>query len=145
MAAPTSVVITYDSTSGLWYWLDSNSVQGPLESNNAAYRSAQRAYPDLTPTFGAGPAPRVRISSVATQPSAYTQTYSTASRTVPNLTSAAVGTTGATNTSPYGFTSALQADSIPTAINALRDDVTALAKVINSVIDDLETWGEVAQ
>ena len=97
--------------------------------------------------------------------SAYTQTYSTAAKTVPNATvaaqsdtvGAAVASTGATAVSPYGYTEA-QANAIVanvntlktdaaahttaiTAINALAADVLALKKVITAIIDDGQTLG----
>lgn len=67
---------------------------------------------------------------------AYTQTYTTAARTVPDATVAAVVTTGA-GLASYGFTQA-QADAIPVAINALAADVLALKKVLTALIDDLQ-------
>lgn len=39
---------------------------------------------------------------------------------------AAVATTGATNTTPYGFTTAAQANDLVSRVNQLRDDVQAL-------------------
>lgn len=75
------------------------------------------------------------------QASAYTQTYSTATKTHSNMTSAAVTTTAATNVSPYGYTTQAQADAIVTAINALRNDVINLKGVVNSLIDDLQAYG----
>lgn len=74
---------------------------------------------------------------------AYTQTYSTADTTVAAATAAAVGTTGATNSSPYGYTTSTQADAIVTTLNALVADVAQLRKVLNSVIDDLQSAGMV--
>lgn len=71
----------------------------------------------------------------------YTQTYSTASRTMPNLTSAAVATTGATAVTPFGYTTAAQADAIVTAINAIRADVDNTRKVVNQILDDLQSYG----
>ena len=93
---------------------------------------------------------------------AYTQTYSTAAKTVPNATvtaqsdtvGAAVASTGATNVTPYGYAEA-QANAIvanvntlktdaaahTTAINALAADVLALKKVITALIDDGQTLG----
>jgi len=68
------------------------------------------------------------------QAAAYTLTYSTAARTVPAATVAAVATTAATLVA-YGYTQA-QADSIPVAINALAADVLALKKVIVALIND---------
>jgi hypothetical protein len=79
--------------------------------------------------------------TAAARPSAYTQTYSTASKTHPNMTAAAVGTTASTNITPYGYTTNTQADAIVTAINALITDVTDLKKVVNSIIDDGQALG----
>lgn len=73
--------------------------------------------------------------------SAYTQTYATASKTHSNPTAAAIATTGASNSSPYGYTTAAQADAIVTAVNALVADVANVKQVLNSVIDDLQTYG----
>ena len=73
---------------------------------------------------------------------AFTQTYSTSATTVPDATVEAVATTGATSSSPFGFAEA-QANAIPTAINALAADVLALRKVINGIIDELQSAGTV--
>jgi hypothetical protein len=67
----------------------------------------------------------------AARPSAYTQTYATAARA---HAQAAVATTGATNVTPFGYTTAAQANAIPTAINELKD-------LINSIIDDHQANG----
>jgi len=67
-------------------------------------------------------------------PAAYTLTYSTAVRTVPVATAAAVVTTAATLVA-YGYTQA-QADSIPVAINAMQADMLELKKLIVSLIND---------
>jgi len=69
------------------------------------------------------------------QAAAYTLTYSTAARTVPNATAVAVSTTGAA-LGFYGYTTAAQANAIPVAINALEADVLALKKLIVSLIND---------
>jgi hypothetical protein len=79
--------------------------------------------------------------TAAARTAAYTQTYSTASRTVPALTSAAVTTTAASNVTPWGYSTQAQADAIVAAINALRTDVDAVKQVVNSVIDDQQTYG----
>ena len=78
-------------------------------------------------------------ANIATSPTTYTQTYSTAASTVPAATVVAVATTAAGLTS-YGYAQA-QADAIPVAINALADDVLALKKVITRIIDDLQACG----
>jgi len=57
------------------------------------------------------------------QAAAYTQTYSTAARTVPETPVAIIGAPA-------------EADH-----NALRDQVEALTKVVNALIDDLQAYG----
>lgn len=74
------------------------------------------------------------------QPSAYTQTYSTADKTHANPTATSVTTTSSTSTSPFGYTQA-QADAIVTAINALIVDVADVKALANSIIDDLQALG----
>jgi len=80
-------------------------------------------------------------ANLATAPTTYTQTYATAAATVPNATVAAVATTAATSTSPFGFASDAQMDAVPVAINALAADVLALKKVVTQIIDDLQAAG----
>lgn len=78
----------------------------------------------------------------ATRPTAYTQTYATAAKTNPAMTSGSIATTGATNVTPYGFTTAAQANAIVSAVNALvLADVLDTKKLLNSVIDDLQALG----
>jgi hypothetical protein len=81
------------------------------------------------------------VVSKAASSAAYTQTYATASRTHSNLTSAAVATTAATDTAPFGYATAAQADAIVTAVNALRTDLANAKQVLNAVIDDLQSQG----
>lgn len=75
------------------------------------------------------------------QPSAYTQTYSTADKTHANSTFATVAETAATNVTPFGYTTQAQADAIPVELNDLGDDVTDLKQLVNSLIDDLQALG----
>ncbi len=70
--------------------------------------------------------------------STYTQTYSTADRTHGTPTAAAVVTTAATSSTPFGYAEA-QANAIVTAINALRADHLDLAQLVNAIIDDLQS------
>lgn len=72
---------------------------------------------------------------------AYTQTFSTAARTVPNATAVSVATTAATQTTPFGFSTGAQADAIVTNLNALIVDVDLLKRVINALIDDSQALG----
>lgn len=76
------------------------------------------------------------------RPSAYTQTYSTASRTMPALTSSAVSATAIKeNGSAWCFTSESEIDDLIAAINALRTDVDNGKKVTNQILDDLQAYG----
>lgn len=84
--------------------------------------------------FGLGLTPIVRRD-------AYTQTYATAARTVPNATATAVSTAGGTATSPFGYVTLAQANAIVTAVNALIDDALALRKTQTAIIDDLQAFG----
>jgi hypothetical protein len=72
------------------------------------------------------------------QPSAYTQTYSTADKTHANFTSADIGAfTGGL----VGFLDAAERDNVRTQVNALRADVADLKQLVNSLIDDLQALG----
>jgi hypothetical protein len=103
---------------------------------------------DLSGTY---PAPTVAKSSSSTfavygatpvaRPTAYTQTYATASRAHANPTAASVATTAATNVAPFGYATAAQADAIVTAINAVIVDLANAKQVLNQVIDDLQAVG----
>lgn len=79
-----------------------------------------------------------------TKQAAYTQTYSTAARTVATATASAVTTAGGTATSPFGYVTLAQANAIVTAINALIDDNLSDRKNTNAIIDDLQVFGFVA-
>ncbi len=56
-------------------------------------------------------------------------------------TSVAVATTGATSTTPFGYTTAAQADAIVTAINAIRTDLAATRTTVLAILDVLEAHG----
>lgn len=77
-------------------------------------------------------------------PSAYTQTYSTANRTVPNATAVAPAATAATNVTPYGFGTAAQADAIKNGVINAITDIDSLRKVVTALIDDLQAAGLIA-
>lgn len=132
--AATNVTIdgnVYDNcTNTVYYWgtssIDATS-QFQIESDLAHKRAVGRIG-----FFGIAPAVRA---------TAYTQTYSTASKTVAAPTVAAVATTGSTITTPYGYTTSAQADAIPTAINALAADVLNIEKNVTAIIDDLQAYG----
>jgi hypothetical protein len=78
------------------------------------------------------------------QPSAFTQTYSTATKTHSNPTATSVATAASTNIAPFGYTTTAQADAIVTAINALIVDVANIKGVLNAVIDDGQAVGLLA-
>lgn len=78
------------------------------------------------------------------QPTAYTQTYSTSSKT-----QSAVAFTGAisgtpTQVTPWGYASAQIAGSVLQELNKLGSDVIVIKNVLNSVIDDLQSLGLLA-
>lgn len=134
--ATEAIAINYLSGFGLWQWshtaTDSTVTTGSPEAQVGALNSAQRAFPYFprgSITIGAGP-------TAASEAGNFTLTYSATSATVANVTSTAVGTTGSTNTVPYGYTSAAQADSIPVAINANAADILVVKQNLNKLIND---------
>lgn len=74
-------------------------------------------------------------------PGGYVQTYAAASKTNPNPTAVSVATTAATNVTPFGYSTAAQADALVTAVNALITDLAATKQLLNQVIDDLQATG----
>lgn len=68
----------------------------------------------------------------------YTQTYSTASATVPNATFVAPVTTATTQTTPFGFATQAQGDAVVTGCIANAADILAVKKVVTKIIDDLQ-------
>ena len=68
----------------------------------------------------------------------YTQTFSTADRTVANATAAAVGDLG---NGANGASSTGNFDKIEVAIDALIADNLNLRKVLTALIDDLQEAG----
>ena len=72
--------------------------------------------------------------------SAYTQTYATASKTVPAATQVTppAGGTGAT---AGAYDTAAHRDEMIASITAGAADLLALKKVVNSLIDDLQAAG----
>jgi hypothetical protein len=76
----------------------------------------------------------------AVRPAAYTQTYNTASRTVPNATAtnAPAGGTGAT---AGAYDTAANRDAMITSLNNQIADLASLKKVVNQLIDDFQLLG----
>ncbi len=123
-----------------WKWAQATHASRKAEGRLFAYDTAARE----CIAFGAdGSNPTVGLYGVApvARPAAYTQTYATATRTHSNAAQTAVATTGATNVTPYGYTTAAQADDIVTQLNAARTDILNLKQVLNQVIDDLQALG----
>jgi hypothetical protein len=75
------------------------------------------------------------------RPAAFTQTYSTASRTHAALTTSDLDATATTQTTPWGFATQAQGDAIATKVNQLIDDVENAKQVLNQVLDDLQLNG----
>jgi len=75
----------------------------------------------------------------ASQTAAFTQTYSSASRTNPAMTSADLAITASSG--GWGYSSEAEANSVETELNALRDDVESTKDLLNQVVDDLQTYG----
>lgn len=75
------------------------------------------------------------------QPGAYTQTYTSSGKTNAAATASTISTTSATQTTPWGFASQAQAEDIATQFNKLRTDHINLQKLVNAIIDDLQSYG----
>ena len=103
-----------------------------IYTNNGDLRFMSTPTTDKLGFWGATPVVR---------PTAYTQTYATASKTMPNATAADLATTATTQLTPYGFATQAQGDNIATQFNLLRADLDATKKVLNQVLDDLQILG----
>lgn len=73
-----------------------------------------------------------------------TQTYSTADATHVAATQTAVATTGATNVTPFGFTTSAQANDIVTQLNNARTDILEVKQFCNSIADIVQATGAAA-
>jgi hypothetical protein len=111
-------------------------------SGNASIDADAPGNPQLKLDSGGG----IGVFNVTPQarPTAYTQTYATATRTHAADTATDLVTTAATQTSPWGFASSAQANNIATQHNALRVDLDNLKQLVNSVIDDFQGYGWLA-
>jgi len=74
------------------------------------------------------------------RPTAFTQTYSTASKTVPAITSLAAPA-GGVGVAAGGWSSAADRDLAIASINAIRTNLESLYKVVTAMIDDLQAEG----
>lgn len=77
-------------------------------------------------------------STPIVQPSAYTQTYSTASKTITQTTMTDPATYGA---GANGYSTAAMAQAIHAEVIALRANMIVTQNVLNQVIDDLQALG----
>ena len=76
----------------------------------------------------------------AARPSAFTQTYSTATRTHSNPAAASVSASAVLVT-PFGLSSSAQMDNLVIAVNNLVSDMANVKQVLNQVLDDLQLQG----
>jgi hypothetical protein len=60
---------------------------------------------------------------------------------VSSTVGAVVATTGATQTTPFGFTTATQANDLVSRVNQLRADVLELTRLVNQIRADLVALG----
>jgi hypothetical protein len=72
--------------------------------------------------------------------STYTQTFATAVRTVPVMT-ALTPPAGGTGTAAGGWDTAANRDLAIASITATQADLLALYKVVNGIIDDIQSLG----
>jgi hypothetical protein len=78
--------------------------------------------------------------TLASRPTAYTQTYSTASKTHAAVTQLACPA-GGTGAAAGGWSTAANRDLAIASINAARTDIANLKNLVNAVIDDLQALG----
>ena len=71
---------------------------------------------------------------------AYTQTYATALKTLPAITSLAAPA-GGTGTAAGGYDTSTNRNLMITSHNAIRTDLESLYKVVTAMIDDLQAYG----
>ena len=76
----------------------------------------------------------------AAQPGAYTLN-GTVTRTLAAATAVAPASTAATNVTPYGFTTAAQADAVRAGVSALITDVANIRGVLRQLLADLQSYG----
>lgn len=71
----------------------------------------------------------------------YTQTYSTADRTIANPTCTSMGDLVATQNTGWGASTEANFDKITTAVDQLIADNLDLRKAVSALIDDLQNQG----
>lgn len=108
---------------------------------------AHNIVPDTTTGMKIGTATNQKIGFFNSTPivkgTAFTQTYSTASHTMPNDTATDMPT-GGTGTAAGGWSTAANRNAAIAAFAALRVDVDNTKQVLNALIDDLQALGLIA-
>ncbi len=69
------------------------------------------------------------------------QPASSSQAAVTGTIGAAVGTTAATTTTPWGFSTSTQADGIRTLLNTCRADIASITTLVNQLRTDLVNLG----
>lgn len=122
------------------------NLAGPTFSGNITL-NAQSIVTDTTTGLKIGTATNQKLGFFNVTPvvqiTTYTQTFSTASKTVPAQTSADFPA-GGTGVAAGGWSTAANRDLAITRFNALRVDVDNVKKVVNQLIDDLQSIGLIA-
>lgn len=75
------------------------------------------------------------------RPAAYTLTYGTTGRVLAADTTVDPASTASTNTTPFGYTTAAQADAIRAATQALHVDLDNTKNVLAQLVADLKANG----
>lgn len=158
---PNTVTVLNDGNQSVYYQADTTGGTTISSTTNDGTLTAGSTLTLTVSTYflAAAAGASVAITRNPGKTAAYTLTYSTAARTVPNatyaaptVTAVATAATAATSTSPFGYAQA-QADAIRAGVNAtiidvaatntklaaLAADVLALKKLIVALVSDLET------
>ena len=124
----------YDTTGGAMVLLSGASITflaGNIITDTTTGTQIGTASTQKLSFYGATPIVR---------PSAYTQTYSTTSKTVANMT-ASNPPSGGTGTAAGGYDTSTNRNLMITSLTAVIADVLADKKVIGAIIDDLQALG----
>jgi hypothetical protein len=97
-------------------------------------------------SLGNGPKLSFFGATLASRPSAYTQTYATADKTHAGRTATAVATAdlvddGGAYNAAWADTVVTMCNELKADLNALRNDHLDTAQIVNAIIDDLQTYG----
>lgn len=119
-------------------------VNGAAQIDGTLTLSAQNIATDTTTGMKVGTATTQKLgfynATPVVQPSAYTQTYTTASKTMPATTQLTTPA-GGIGTAAGGWDTAGNRDLAIASINAARTDIDALKQVVTQLIDDLQALG----